>query len=45
MDGQETAGNSVEGPPLGRSGTEATTGWTDVGNMGKPCEIAWGELH
>ena len=26
---------------MGRSDTGVTTGWTE----GKPCEIAWGELH
>ena len=41
VDGGETMANSLGRAPLGRSDTEATTGWTD----GKPWEIAWGELR
>ena len=41
MGGGETLGNSLGRAPLGRSDTEATTGWTD----GKPWETPWGELR
>ena len=41
MGGGETLGNSLGRAPLGRSDTEATTGWMD----GKPWETPWGELR
>ena len=41
VDGRETVGNSLGRASLGRSETEATTGWTE----GKPWEIVWGELR
>ena len=41
VDGRETVGNSLERAPVGRCDTGVTRWWT----VGKPLEIAWGELR